>query len=49
MALARLHLDAGRPAEAARQLEKLLATKPVDPRAVALQREVDERLGSKAP
>jgi tetratricopeptide (TPR) repeat protein len=49
LALARLHLDAGRPADAAPQVEKLLAAKHDDPRALALQHEVEERLGSKAP
>jgi len=48
-ALARLHLDAGRTVEAEKQVERLLAAKPNDPRGLALRREVDERLGSKAP
>ena len=47
-ALARLHLDAGRVAEAETQVEKLLAARPGDARALALQREVDARLGSKS-
>jgi Flp pilus assembly protein TadD len=46
-ALVRLHLDAGRNADAEVQVEKLLATQPHDPQGLALQKELESRMGSK--
>jgi tetratricopeptide (TPR) repeat protein len=43
--LARLHLNAGRHDEAERQLEQLLARHPKDAQGLALQKELESRMG----
>lgn len=48
-ALAQLHLNAGRAREARTQVDALLAANPRDPQALALEKALKEKTGSKAP
>jgi len=48
-ALAQLHLNAGRRADAARQIDRILEVDPKDPQGLALQRELAKRSGRSTP